>query len=133
MGGVVSVPTVNVRPLLATPARVTRTFPVVAPVGTETTMLVALQLVGVAGAPLNVTVLLPCAVPKLAPVMVTEEPTGPVAGLRLVMNGAGVIEKLAWLLASPRTTTCTNALALPDSEVGTVATMLISLQVVTAP
>lgn len=49
--------TLKVRPLLAKPLTVTTTFPVVAPVGTGTTMLVLLQLVGVADVPLNVIVL----------------------------------------------------------------------------
>ncbi len=40
--------TVNVTPLLATPPTVTTTGPVVAPVGTGATMLVVLQLLGVA-------------------------------------------------------------------------------------
>lgn len=126
-------PIAKVKPLLATPATVTMTFPVVAPVGTETTTLVALQLVGVARAPLKVTVLVPCVAPKLLPAIVTVEPAGPVLGLRLVMEGGGVIEKLTWLLARPRTTTCTRALALPDNDVGTVATMLVLLQLVTTP
>jgi hypothetical protein len=43
--------------LLDTPATVTITSPVVAPGGTGTKILVALQLVGVATVPLNVTVL----------------------------------------------------------------------------
>jgi len=51
--------TVNVTPLLATPPTVTTTLPVVAPVGTFATMLVALQLVGVAAVPLKVSVLVP--------------------------------------------------------------------------
>ena len=51
--------TVKLTPLLATPPTVTTTFPVVAPVGTGATMLVALQLVGVAATPLNFTVLVP--------------------------------------------------------------------------
>jgi len=51
--------TVNAIPLLGTPPTVTTTMPVVAPVGTGTMTLVALQLVGVAGVPLNVTVLVP--------------------------------------------------------------------------
>ena len=53
------VSTVNVTPLLAAPATVTTTDPVVAPAGTGTAILVALQLVGVAAVPLKVTVLLP--------------------------------------------------------------------------
>jgi len=52
---------VKATPLLATPPTVTTTFPVVAPLGTGTTMLVpdVLQLVGVADVPLKVTVLVP--------------------------------------------------------------------------
>ena len=51
-------------------------------------MLVALQLVGVAAAPLNFTVLVPCAAPKFAPLIVTGVPTGPDVGFRLVMLAA---------------------------------------------
>ena len=51
-------------------------------------MLVALQLAGVATVPLNVIVLLPCADPKFAPVIVTDVSAGPELGLRLVMLGA---------------------------------------------
>ena len=59
------------------PPTVTTTLPVVAPAGTGATMLVALQLVGVAAVPLNVTVLVPCVAPKFVPVIVTEVPTTP--------------------------------------------------------
>jgi hypothetical protein len=76
--------TVKLTPLLATPPTLTATFPVVASAGTGATMLVALQLVGVAAMRLNVTV---PAVPKLLPVMVTEVPTGPEDGLRFVIFG----------------------------------------------
>ena len=51
--------TVKVTPLLADPPTVTTTDPVVAPEGTGVTMVVALQLVGVAAVPLKVTVLVP--------------------------------------------------------------------------
>jgi len=51
--------TVNATPLLATPPTVTVTLPVVAPLGTGATMLVAAQLVGVAAMPLNLIVLVP--------------------------------------------------------------------------
>jgi len=88
--------TVKLIPLLGRPA-VTTTFPVVAPRGTGATILVALQLVGVAAVPLNVTVLLPCVVPKLVPVMVTEVPTSPEIGERLVILGT-VTVKLTPLL-----------------------------------
>ena len=69
--------TVKFTPLLATPPTVTTTFPVVAPVGNGTTMLVGPQLVGVPAVPLNVTVLVPCVAPKFVPVIVTDVPTGP--------------------------------------------------------
>jgi hypothetical protein len=51
--------TVKLDPLLFTPLANTTTFPVVAPVGTVVTRLVALQLVTVAVVPLNFTVLVP--------------------------------------------------------------------------
>lgn len=51
--------TVKLFPLLATPDTVTTTLPVVAAEGTGTIIFVALQLVGVAAVPLNLTVLLP--------------------------------------------------------------------------
>src|SRR5436309_9382884 len=79
--------TVNVTPLLATLDTVTTTLPVVAPLGTGTAMLVALQLVGVPAVPLNLTVLVPCVVPKFAPLIVTGVPAIPEVGLRLVMLG----------------------------------------------
>jgi hypothetical protein len=76
-------------PLLATPDTVTTTLPVVAPAGTVTTMLVALQLVtAVTAVPLNVTVLVPCVAPKFVPVMVMEVPTAPELWLRLLIVGA---------------------------------------------
>src|SRR5262249_11536719 len=79
--------TVKLTPLLARPPTVTTTFPVVAPAGTGTTMLVLDQLVGVAVVPLNFTVLVPCVAPKFVPVIVTEVATGPFVGDRLVMLG----------------------------------------------
>jgi hypothetical protein len=72
--------TVKLTPLLDTPPTVTTTLPVVAPAGTGTTTFVALQIVGVAAVPLNVTVLDPCVEPKFVPVMVTEAPTAPELG-----------------------------------------------------
>ena len=66
----------------------TTTGPVVAPEGTGTTIVVALQLVGVANVPLNVMVLLPCVAPKLVPATETEVPIGPEVGDRSVIEGA---------------------------------------------
>jgi hypothetical protein len=120
--------TVKLTPLLATPPTVTTTFPVVAPAGTVTTMLVALQLVAVAAMPLNLTVLVPCVVPKFAPAMVTVAPKLPDVGFTLVMLGAGTVTvKLTPLLATPPTVTTTFPVVAP---VGTVTTMLVALQLV---
>jgi hypothetical protein len=83
--------TVNINALLACPPTVTMRFPVVAPFGTRATKLVLLQLVGVAAVRLNVTVLVPCVAPKLAPAIVTDVPPIPDFGLRLVRLGAGAV------------------------------------------
>jgi hypothetical protein len=88
-GGVVSALTVKLTPLLATPPTVTTTFPVVAPAGTAATMLAALQLVAVAVTPLNLTVLVPCVAPKFAPAIVTDAPTIPDVGFKLVILACG--------------------------------------------
>jgi hypothetical protein len=111
--------------LLDCPLTVTNTLPLVAPVGTVTTMLFALQLVGIPAAPLNVTVLVPCVDPKLRPVTVTEEPTTPDAGDKHLTTGACDTLNGIPLLASPPTMTTT----FPDAAaVGTGATMLVALQ-----
>src|SRR6185295_4189780 len=81
--------TVNHRLLLAWPPTLTTTAPDVAAAGTGTTMLVALQLVGVAAVPLNVTVLVPRVAPKFAPVNVTTLPTTPDTGAIVVTAGGG--------------------------------------------
>jgi hypothetical protein len=81
--------TVNGFALLPDPVTVTTTSPVVAPVGTITTIDVSFQLViEVAGVPLKVTVLAPCVEPKFVPVIVTESPIAPELALRLLMFGS---------------------------------------------
>lgn len=122
-------PTTKMRPLLANPPTVTATGPVVAPVGTGTTIDVAFQLVGVAATSLNVIVLDPCVEPKFVPVMVTEVATFPEIGLRLVMVGAVPTTKAKPLLAMPPTVTATFPVVAP---VGTGATMAFTLQLVGA-
>src|SRR5215471_14534638 len=117
--------TVKLTPLLAVPPTVTTTLPVVAPLGTGATILVLLQLVGVAAVPLNVIVLLPCVEPKVVPVIVTAVPAPPEVGDRLVMLGVTV--KLTPLLAVPPTVTTTFPVVAP---VGTGTTMLVLLQLV---
>ena len=82
--------TVKETPLLVPPFTVRTTLPVVAPVGTGATTEVALQLVGVAVMPLNATVLDACVLPKVLPVIVTEVPTAPELGDKLLTTGAFV-------------------------------------------
>lgn len=53
-------------------------------------MLVAVQLVGVAATPLNVTVLVPWVAPKFAPAIAIEVPTGPDVGAKEVILGSKV-------------------------------------------
>lgn len=119
------VATVKAVPLLGNPPTVTTTFPLVAPAGTGTAMLLALQLVGVAAVPLNFTLLLPWVAPKLAPVMVTMVPIEPAVGLKLLMTGAEDTVNAAPLLANPPTVTTTLPLVAPA---GTGATMLVAFQ-----
>src|ERR1700675_2928592 len=118
--------TVKVTPLLSPPPVCTTTGPVVAPLGTGAVMLVALQLLGVAGVPLNLTVLLPWVEPKLVPVIPTDVPTAPEVGDKLAMLGAGTTVKRTPLLA-PFLLTTTFPVVAPA---GTVVTMLLALQLV---
>lgn len=122
--------TVNPTPVLATPETVTTTFPVVAADGTGATMLVSLQLVGVAAVPLNLIVLVPCVAPKFVPVMVTEAPGAPDVGERLEIVGVGRTVKALPLLATPETVTTTFPLVAPA---GTGSLMLVALQVLGVP
>src|SRR2546428_1249782 len=124
----VPVVTVKLTPLLATPPTVTTTLPVAAPVGTGAVMLDAVQLVGVAAVPLNLTVLVPWVEPKFVPVIVTEVPTEPEAGFKLVMLGGGTMTvKVTPLLATPPTVTTTFPVVAP---LGTGTAMLVALQLV---
>src|SRR5947207_11607388 len=103
--------TVKFTPLLATPPTVTTTLPVVAPPGTDATMLVALQLVVLAVVPLKVTVPV---VPKLVLVVFMAVPPVLVGGFRLVMAGAEeVTVKFTPLLAIPPTVTTTLPVVAP--------------------
>ena len=113
------------KPALSTPFTVTTTEPVVAPAGTGATMLLALQFVGVAGTPLNVTVLVPGADPKFVPVIVTGVPTAPDVGDKLVTLGVGKTVNNTPALDTPLTVTTTEPVVAPD---GTRTTMLVALQ-----
>jgi hypothetical protein len=79
---------VNRIPLLRSVSTSTTTGPVPSPAGTGATIVVALQLVGVAGIPLKVTVLVPWLEPKFVPAIVTAVPATPEVGEMLVMVGA---------------------------------------------
>jgi hypothetical protein len=118
--------TANVTPLLAWPFTVTTAFPVVAPVGTMTVMLVADHAgYEVASVPPNLTILVPLLAPKFAPVIVTVPPTGPLLELSELIVGAVVTVKGLALLATPPTVTITLPVAAP---VGTVAVMPVLVQ-----
>lgn len=121
-------PVVKTTPLLGCPPTVTITGPVVAPDGTGTTMLEPLQDVVVGETPLNVIVLVPWFAPKFAPVTVTDVPTAPEVGVRMLIVGVGNITvKLTALLATPATVTTTFPVVPP---LGTGTAMLVELQLV---
>lgn len=100
--------------LLATPATLTTMLPApgTAPVGITTVMLVSLQLVDAATAPLNVTVLSFCTLPNPIPVIWTNVPGGPAMGNKApTLNGATLNTKA--LLATLFTVTPTAPLEAP--------------------
>jgi hypothetical protein len=120
--------TVNGVPLLCTPLTVTTTLPVAAPVGTSTVIDVGLQLVtDEAVIPPNITVLVPWAAPKFVPAIVTEPPTGPEAGLRLLIAGVGRTVKGEPALDIPLTVTTTLPVVAPA---GTATTICVLFQLV---
>jgi len=120
--------TVKFTPLLPTPLAFTTMFPVVAPDGTETAIVDALQLVGIAAVPLKLTEPLPCVAPKFAPAMATSAPTAPAVGDKFVMLGAGTTVKLLPALATPPAAVTTTLPVV--APVGTVAVMLEAPQLV---
>src|SRR5207245_3397379 len=113
LGNVAVGTTVQLIPLLATPPTVTVTFPVVAPLGTGATMLVADHDVGVAVVPLNLTAVAPCVAPKFVPVIVTEAPTAPLVGDSEVSVAVGTTVNAMPLLATPPTVTVTFPVVAP--------------------
>jgi hypothetical protein len=117
--------TVNGTPALTTPETVTTTFPDDAPTGMGTTIFAFAQLVGVAVVPLNVTVLVPCVVPKLVPVTITAAPIAPDVGVTELMLGTGRTVKITPLLLTPLAFTTTFPVLAP---LGAGTTMAESLQ-----
>jgi len=88
-------------------------------------MPVPFQPPGVASVPLKVMVLAPCVGPKLVPEMVTEVPTEPDVGARLVIVGGTMTVKKTPLLERGPTVTTTLPLVAPP---GTGTTMIVSPQ-----
>jgi len=107
----------------------TEKTPEIAPGGTVATIDVALQLTTLAVVPFSVTALAPCVAPRLIPVRVTDVPTTPEFGDRLVMLGVVITENADPLLAAPLTVTTTLPVVAPA---GTVATIDVALQLVMA-
>src|SRR5438128_11191664 len=98
---------VKLTALLASAAALTTTLPVAAPLGTGATMLVALQLVGVAAVPLKLTVLRSGDRRVGVPGRVTEVPTGPEVSDRMVVVGSVVRGQRTSLMGRPGTVTTT--------------------------
>ena len=109
-----------------TPAIVTQAGPVSVPGGRMAVICESLQEVIVARLPLNWTVLLYCAEPKLLPEMTTLPFTGPVDGVKAAMAGAPSTVKGDALLVALNLVTVKDPLVAVE---GKVAVMLVSLQV----
>jgi hypothetical protein len=106
-------PTVKVLELLDTPETVTATGPVVPPTGTAATIVRLFQLVGVAGTPLNVTVPLPCVLPKPLPYIVIKSPTAPKSDESPVTTHPETVNVAGLLGVPPTFTTIFPVVALP--------------------
>ena len=102
--------------------------PVTAPVGTVVVMLVAMLAVTTAVVLLNLTILFAGVVSKFVPVMVTDDPTGPLVGLKLLIAGGGIKVKFVELVAvSPFTVT---VIAPEVAPTGTAQMMLVAVPAV---
>jgi hypothetical protein len=118
-------------PLLLAFPKLTVMGPVDAPAGTGTTMVLFVQLVGVAEVPLNCTMPPDELAPKLEPVMVTGVPGGPEVGEIVLMFGATV--KTTALLAFPAAVTTTGPLVAPAGTGVTIDPYVMVLGVATTP
>ena len=113
------------------PATVTVIAPVVAPAGTVVVKDVAVLAVTIDVVPLNATVLLAAVVLKFVPVMVTVVPTGPEAGVKVVMVGSGAVtvkSEVVCTVIQLFTVTEIFPVVAPD---GTVAVILEAVAAVT--
>ena len=104
-----------------------------APVGTLVVILVVVEDVTVARTPFRLTVLLVAVSSKLVPVIINVVPIGPVAGLKLVIEGdrtaVVVTVKFDVLVpVCPATVTEIEPVAAP---VGTIAVILVEVDAVT--
>jgi hypothetical protein len=106
---------------------VTRTGPEDAPDGTTAVIAVVFQLMTEAVVPLKETVLVPWIEPKLTPPIVTEIPTKPDVGERLMIPGSVVTVKVEPVLATPDTVTTKAPVVAPG---GTLATIYVEVQLV---
>src|SRR5947208_1252001 len=124
--------TVKLAALLAVPSEVvTLIGPLVAPAGTVAVIAVAEPTVKLALVPLNSTALAPL---KLAPLIVTLVPTGPLPGVKLVIVGGLMTVKLAALLAvPPGVVTLIGPLVAPAGTVGVIAVAELTVKLALVP
>src|ERR1700731_3619299 len=113
-----------------TPAIVTQAGPVSVPGGTTAVIWLSLQEVTVAELPLNWTVLLYWAEPKLLPEMTTLPLTGPVDGVSAAMAGAPSTVKGVPLLVALYLVTVREPLVAVE---GKATVMLVSLHETARP
>src|SRR5262245_54088364 len=99
-------------------------LPLVAPIGTGTTIVVSLQLEGVATTPPKLTMLEPWPARTFAPVVVMTAPVRPLAGATAPTEGARTVNTPPWLAAPPTVTTTGPVVA----SIGTWVLMLVALQ-----
>jgi hypothetical protein len=101
------------------PAVVKDIVPVAAPGITNPTRLVPVLEMTMAAVPPMVKAV---GVPRLVPVMVTNEPTGPLAGLKEVITGAGIKVNPASTAVPPGVVTLT----FPEVPAASTAVMLVA-------
>jgi hypothetical protein len=113
------------------PCAVTRNGPVVAPVGSVASIAVAEISVKLAGLPLNVTAVAPV---NSVPPIVTLVPTGPLAGVTLVIAGGGMTVKLVALVAvPPRVVTLSGPVVAPAGTVASIAEAEVTVKLAARP
>ena len=131
-GGEVSIATVKLVALVpVTPPTVTVIAPVVAPEGTEVVILVAVLAVTVAVVPLNFTVLFAGVALKFVPVIVTEVPTAPLVGVKLVMVGVEAVVTVKLVALVPVCPPTVTVIPPDVAPVGTDVVILVAALAVT--